>query len=177
MIAERSASVNRTFGVLRVMRLLGRSRSSVYWARSRARAIPRPGHKLGPKTEHSDAELLEHIRGVLRVTPFVGEGHRKVWARLRQKGVSTSKKRKLRLMRMAGLLAPGRARRVLGRRMHDGSITPEMPNVMWGIDATGGWTETEGMVTVFKECGSTLDATAPPSRQACACATTTAVHS
>lgn len=149
MIAERSASVNRSFGVLRVMRLLGRSRSSVYWARSRGRAMPGSGRKRGPKTEHSDAELLEHIRGVLGVTPFVGEGHRKVWARLRQKGVCTSKQRTLRLMREAGLLAPGRARRVLGPRVHDGSITPEMPNVMWGIDATGVWTETEGMVTVF----------------------------
>jgi transposase InsO family protein len=52
-------------------------------------------------------------------------------------------------MREAGLLAPGRAQRTLGPRVHDGTITPEKPNVMWGTDATGVWTEREGMVRVF----------------------------
>lgn len=149
MIAERSTSVNRSFGVRRVMRLLERSRSSVYWARSRRGVIAGPGHKRGPKTAYADAELTAAIRAVLGVTPFVGEGHRKVWARLRIKGVRTSKQRTLRLMREAGLLAPGRAQRTLGPRVHDGTITPELPNVMWGTDATGVWTEHEGMVTVF----------------------------
>lgn len=149
MIAERSTSVSRCFGVHRVMRLLGRSRSSVYWARSRRGVITGPGHKRGPKTAYTDDQLTAEIRGVLGATPFVGEGHRKVWARLRIKGVRTSKQRTLRLMREAGLLAPTRAQRVLGPRMHDGTITPEHPNMMWGIDATGVWTEREGMVTVF----------------------------
>jgi hypothetical protein len=31
----------------------------------------------------TDAQLLGQIRGVLADSPFVGEGHRKVWARLR----------------------------------------------------------------------------------------------
>jgi len=149
VIAERSTSVKRPFGVRRVMHLLSRSRSSVYWARSRRDVIPGPGHKRGPKTECTDAELTEHIRAVLGVTPFVGEGHRKVWARLRIRGVRTSKQRTLRLMRTAGLLAHGRAQRNLGPRVHDGTITPEKPNVMWGTDATGVWTEREGLVTVF----------------------------
>jgi putative transposase len=149
VIAERSASANRPFGVRRIMRLLHRSRSSVYWARSRRGVIAGPGHKRGPKTAYTDAELLERIRTVLGVTPFVGEGHRKVWARLRSQGVRTSKQRTLRLMREAGLLAPGRAQRTLGPRVHDGTITPKMPNEMWGTDATAVWTEREGMVTVF----------------------------
>lgn len=114
-----------------------------------ARRDPGPGNKRGPKTAYTDAELTEQIRGVLGVTPFVGEGHRKVWARLRIQGVRTSKQRVLRLMREAGLLAPGRAQRTLGPRVHHGSITPEKPNVMWGTDATGVWTERESMVTVF----------------------------
>src|SRR3954471_21814636 len=37
-------------------------------------------------------------------SPFHGEGHRKVWARLRLAGVRTSKRRVLRLMREHGLL-------------------------------------------------------------------------
>jgi putative transposase len=55
----------------------------------------------------TDAELRKQIRGVLADSPFVGEGHRKVWVRLRrQRGVLTSRKRVLRLTREAGLLAP-----------------------------------------------------------------------
>src|SRR2546421_389077 len=34
-----------------------------------------------------DADLLEAIRAVLAASPFHGEGHRKVWARLRHGGV------------------------------------------------------------------------------------------
>lgn len=55
----------------------------------------------------------------------------------------------LRMMREAGLLAPGRAKRILGPRVHDGAMTPAMPNAMWGTAAAGVWTEHEGMVTVF----------------------------
>lgn len=149
MIAERSPSVNRPFGVNRVMRLLERSRLSLYWARARRAVIPGPGHKRGPKTAYTDAELTEKIRAVLGVTPFVGEGHRKVWARLHNQGVRTSKQRTMRFMCEAGLLAPGRAWRTLGPRVHDGTITAEKPNVMWGTDATSVWTERKGTVTVF----------------------------
>src|SRR3954451_8455939 len=43
-------------------------------------------------------ELLEAVRAVLAASPFHGEGHRKVWARLRHGGVRTSRRRVLRLM-------------------------------------------------------------------------------
>jgi putative transposase len=56
-----------------------------------------------------DAALVEAIRAVLSGSPFHGEGHRKVWARLRMAGVRTSKRRVLRLMREHGLLARRRA--------------------------------------------------------------------
>lgn len=44
---------------------------------------PRRKGKPGPKTELSDAELLSLIREALAPSPFTGEDHRKVWARLR----------------------------------------------------------------------------------------------
>jgi hypothetical protein len=135
--------VNRAFGVRRMMRLLGRSRSSVYWSRALVRDGLQP-QKRGPKTAYTDAELLSHIREVLDASAFHGEGHRKVWARLRLKGIRTSKQRTLRLMREANLLAPCQPRRVLGPRVHDGSIIPAMPNMMWGTDGTGVWTERDG---------------------------------
>ena len=56
-----------------------------------------------------DAGLVAAIRGVLAASPFHGEGHRKVWARLRHVGVRTSKRRVLRLMGEHDLLAPSRA--------------------------------------------------------------------
>ncbi len=68
--------------------------------------------------------VLTAIRSVLTAFPFLGEGHCNVWAQLRAQDIRTSKARCLRLMREAGLLASGRARRVLGPRNHDGTITP-----------------------------------------------------
>jgi transposase InsO family protein len=97
----------------------------------------------------TDEVLTTHIRHVLATSPFLGEGHRKVWARLRAQGIRTSKPRVLRLMRQADLLAPSRVPRVVGPRVHDGTITTERPNQMWGTDATSTVTVADGAVTVF----------------------------
>ena len=53
----------------------------------------------------ADAALADAIRAALAASPFHGEGHRKIWARLRMSGVRTSKRRVLRLMGEHGLLA------------------------------------------------------------------------
>jgi putative transposase len=142
-----SPSVARRYSLARVCRVLEVPRSTVYAARSR-RLTPVAPRKRGPKTAWMDAELIEQIRGILARSPFVGEGYRKVWARLRLAGIRTSKARVLRLMRAAGLLAPTRTGRPHGPAAHDGTIIPERPDAMWGIDATAGWTD-EGTATVF----------------------------
>jgi putative transposase len=85
----------------------------------------------------SDAALLERIRGVLSDSPFHGEGHRKVWARLRIGGIRTSLRRALRLMRENDLLAPGRVGQPRGPRNHDGTIIPDAIDMMWGTDLDG----------------------------------------
>ncbi|MBV8938096.1 MAG: DDE-type integrase/transposase/recombinase, partial [Alphaproteobacteria bacterium] len=77
-----------------------------------------------------------------------GEGHRKVWARLRLRGVRTSRRRVLRLMRQHGLLATSRAGSPRGPRNHDGTIIPDAVDTMWGTDMTTTWTG-EGQVAVF----------------------------
>ena len=51
-----------------------------------------------------DEELAEHIQEVLVESPFHGEGYRKVWAKLRYKGIRTSKERTRRVMRENNLL-------------------------------------------------------------------------
>jgi putative transposase len=142
-----SPSVGRCYGLARVCRVLEIPRSTVYASRARALA-PVPPRKRGPKTAWTDAELTEQIRGVLARSPFLGEGHRKVWARLRRAGIRTSKARVLRLMRAADLLAPTRAGQPHGPKAHDGTIIPDRPDAMWGTDATACLTG-EGTATIF----------------------------
>ncbi len=96
-----------------------------------------------------DRELLGEIREVLAESPFVGEGHRKVWARLRRRGVGASRKRILRLTRDAGLLAPTARVRRGARRLHEGTITVEVPDTLWATDATEGFTDRDGRCAVF----------------------------
>lgn len=144
-----SPSAKQPYGLVRVCRTWRVSRATVYRHREKGELRPVLG-KRGPKTLWTDEELLALIREDLATTEWVGEGHRKVWARLRAlKGVRTSLRRILRLMREANLLAPTRARRVLGPHNHDGTIIPEKPNQMWGTDATAAFTQEDGQVTVF----------------------------
>lgn len=100
----------------------------------------------------SDEVLVVAIREVLSKAPeesFYGEGYRKVWARLRMRGIRADKERVRRLMGEHGLLAPTRTGKPRGPRSHDGTIIPIAPNVMWGTDATACWTLRQGQVTVF----------------------------
>jgi putative transposase len=98
----------------------------------------------------TDAELLKEIRHVITTSPFIGEGHRKLWARLRrERGVCTSRKRVLRLTREAGLLAPTARVRRRAARLHDGKLTVAVPDTLWATDATEGWSERDGRCAVF----------------------------
>ena len=123
-------------------------RSSVYALRS----PPGGGEKLGkrgPKTALSDEALVVEIRTVLSESPFLGEGHRKVRARLAVKGIRAGKNRVLRLMRENGLLAPVRQGRPRGDRSHGGRIRTERPDELWGTDAARFWTRAEGWCWFF----------------------------
>ncbi|HEY7066640.1 MAG TPA: integrase core domain-containing protein [Chloroflexota bacterium] len=142
-----SPSTGRVYGLQRTCRALSVPRSTLYALRVR-RQRPTPLQKRGPKTAWTDRELTEHIRDILARSPFVGEGYRKVWARLRLAGIRTSKGRVLRLLRAAGLLAPTRVGPPHGPKAHDGTIIPERPDAMWGTAATAGWTE-ECLATIF----------------------------
>lgn len=144
-----SPSTGRTYGTARVCRVWELPRSTVYARRARAGRPATPAAKRGPQQAWTDATLTEQIRAVLASSPFIGEGYRKAWARLRVAGVRTSKGRVLRLMREAGLLAPTRVGRRRGPRTHDGTITTERPDEMWGTDATACLTTREGNATVF----------------------------
>ncbi len=139
-----SPSSGKPYGLARVCRIWRSARASVYRHRQSEPARQRPG----PSGPMPDAALLEQIRGVLSRSPFHGEGHRKVWARLRIGGIRTSLRRVLRLMRENNLLAPGRVGQPRGPRNHDGTIIPATIDTMWGTDMTTTWTA-EGQVAVF----------------------------
>ena len=95
-----------------------------------------------------DHELLVAIRREIAESPFVGEGHKKITARLRLRGICTSRKRVLRLMREAGLLAPTpkvRKRAAAAHRPHH----DRHPDELWATDPTEAWTRQDGRCAVF----------------------------
>jgi len=92
---------------------------------------------------------VDHLRRILAVSPFPGEGYRKVWARLRHGGIRTSPRRVLRLMRAHRLLAPTRQGRPHGPQAHDGTIIPAQVDPMWGTDMTATYTREDGQVAIF----------------------------
>ncbi|WP_243313947.1 IS3 family transposase, partial [Fundidesulfovibrio agrisoli] len=105
--------------------------------------------RRGPQGFFTDAELLERIRAVLAESPFTGEGYRKVWAMLRDKGVRTSKERTLRLMRENGLLAVKRPGRPHGPKAHNWTIRTGRVDEMWGTGMTTTITLSEGNASIF----------------------------
>ena len=109
MSATRSPTTGRHYPLTQVCAVYRVPRSTAYTAAARTTAAP----------ESSGA-----IRAVLAATPFHGEGHRKVRARLRQQGHRVGRHRVLRLMRLHGLLAPQRAGHRHGDPADAGTITP-----------------------------------------------------
>jgi transposase InsO family protein len=142
-----SPSTGKSYGVARVVSVWNLARSSFYAARQR-KQHPRDPHKRGPKVL-CDEELLDEIRQILAAPVFAGEGYRKIWARLRHKGVRTCKDRVLRLLRNHQWLSPARQPDPVRTNPHEGTIVTDLPNQMWGTDATATFTEAEGAVTIF----------------------------
>ncbi len=142
-----SPSSKKPYGVARVIAIWALARSSYYTARNR-NLHPRTARKRGPQ-RLSDEELVKEIRQVLEASVFHGEGYRKVWARLRHKGVRAWKERVLRLMRENQLLSPSRQPNTRPGNPHTGSILVATPNQLWGTDGTSTITEQEGQVTIF----------------------------
>jgi hypothetical protein len=124
-----SAVSGKPYGLAVVCRVWRLARSGIY--RHQTPPPDAPPRRRGPTGAMSDDALTSAIRDVLDASPFHGEGHRKVWARLRHAGTRTSLRRVLRLMRENDLLAPGRVGSPRGPRDHDGTIIPETVDTMW----------------------------------------------
>ena len=151
MSRETSAGAGKLYGLERVCRVLEFPRSTLYaqQARDSAKVVALRPQRRGPKPKMPDADLLAAIRADLAASLFSGEGHRKVWARLRiLRGIRVSRARVLRLMRENALLSPHR-RPQGAPNLHDGSIQTDRPNEMWGTDGIRVETLDQGWVWVF----------------------------
>ena len=150
MSRETSPAMGRRYGLERVCQVLEFPRSTIYARRAadQRKVVPLRARRRGPKPKLSDAKLLEAIRADLAASPFVGEGHRKPWARLRLAGIAVTRTRVLRLMRENQLLSPHR--RPQGTLdPHEGTITTECPDQMWGTDGVRIQTVEDGWVWTF----------------------------
>jgi transposase InsO family protein len=143
-----SSSTGTPYGIQRVCRVWEQARSTFYARQARA-TVPATPRRRGPRPAVADDELLAKIRTDLAASPFQGEGHRKVWARLHfVQGLHVARKRVLRLMREHQLLSPHRGRQGTPAA-HDGTIVTDAPNVMWGTDGAKVFTLDEGWVWTF----------------------------
>ena len=144
-----SVSARKKYGLARVCRVWAIPRSTVYHHRVQGVEAARSPGKRGPLGACSDEELVEKIKEVQRGSPWVNEGHRKVWARLRTlKHIRTARRRVLRVMRENDLLAVVGPQHPRGPKNHDRTIIPDAPDRMWGTDGTSTLTG-EGQATVF----------------------------
>ena len=141
-----SPVTGKPYSLATVCRIWQLARSGVY--RHLSAPVAATAQRRGPLGAMSDEALTTAIRGVLAASPFHGEGHRKVWARLRHAGTRTSLRRVLWLMRQNNLLAPTRVGSPRGPRSHDGTIVPDTVDTMWGTDLTTTITG-EGQAAVF----------------------------
>jgi putative transposase len=151
MAATTSPTSGRRYGIAQVCRIWDVPRSSFYADRHRAdtKRTLVPAQRRGPKPVVSDDAVLAAIRADLARSPWHGEGHRKVWARLRvMDGIRVARKRVLRLMRESRLLSPHRAR-TREVTQHDRQIITDAPNLMWATDATQITTVQDGKVWLF----------------------------
>ena len=72
-----SPSTGKTYGLSRVCSVWRIPRSTHCW---RKKGPDGKACRPGPMGFHSDEELLGHIRGLIKESPFTGEGYRKTWA-------------------------------------------------------------------------------------------------
>ncbi|MEI7903094.1 MAG: integrase core domain-containing protein [bacterium] len=147
---ETSPGAGKPYGVERVCRTWGVPRSSYYGRQAAVRdseagaVAGRVPQRRGPKPVFGDDVVLQAVEADLAAAKFAGDGHRKVWARIRRKkGIVVGRNRVLRIMRDNNLLSPSRAPSVLPNE-HDGRIVTDEPNIMWATDGIRIWTVDEG---------------------------------
>ena len=119
MTELRSPATSKRYTLSQICRVWGLASSSYY---ERLKRIAGSVTRRGPRGAGSDEELISAIKTLLSAGGFVGEGYRKIWARLRFQGIKTAKERVRRLMKLAHLQAPCPEPRERGDRTYSGRI-------------------------------------------------------
>ena len=149
MSQTNSPSNGHLYGLKRVCSAWDVSRSTCYSRRkSSSEAEVNECKKPGPKPDISDSKLLELVRQDIAESPFTGEGHRKVHARLKRKNAIVGRNRVLDIMKANNLLSPHRGIQA-SQDPHDGTIITDKPNIMWCSDGTKIFTAEDGWVWIF----------------------------
>lgn len=144
-----SPIVNCPYGLKRVCQAWDVSRSTYYSRKKRLKNVTEhKREKPGPKPKINDNELLVMIRKDIATSPFKGEGHRKVHARLKRKKAGVGRNRVLNIMKENNLLSPHR-RVQAPHTPHEGTIVTNTPNEMWCSDGTKIFTLDDGWVWIF----------------------------
>ena len=151
MTGQQDPDTKRYYSTRMILHLLNRS-PSAYYSGLKQPTKSAKSRKRGPVTCISDDELLGLVRSIIRTDMFHGTGYKKIHSRinrqLREKGLSIGKNRVFRLMQLHNLLGkvPGGSG---SSRIHDGKITTEKPNEMWGTDGKKFWTKQDGWCWLF----------------------------
>ena len=130
-----SPTAGQPYGIRRVCQLWDVPRSSFYAAQAPKpdSAVAPPPARRGPKPAITGQALLVAIRRDLDTSPWTGEGHRKVWARLRVRdGIrvctnTSCRCGRRRLLRFALQASPRRPRRPAPRMRRPGPRSPLRP--------------------------------------------------
>ncbi|MEI6243050.1 MAG: integrase core domain-containing protein [Chlamydiota bacterium] len=147
MSQKASPGTGRIYGLKQVCEIWEVPRSSIYLKRKKNSEVSLKKRR-GPKPKVSDIDILEKIKEDIKGSPFKGEGHKKIHARVRRQGDPISKNRVLRIMGENNLLSPHRQPQ--GEpNLHDGKIITDKPNEMWGTDGIRIDTVEDGMVWGF----------------------------
>jgi putative transposase len=149
MSQTHSPSVGCLYGLKRVCRAWNASRSTYYSRQKQSQeAESNERKKPGPKPEITDGDLLDLIKQDIAASPFRGEGHRKIHARLKRQSRRVGRNRVLDVMSANKLLSPHRSVQS-SQDSHDGTIITDAPNVMWCSDGTKIFTLDDGWVWLF----------------------------
>lgn len=139
-----SPTVKKPYGLKRVCAIWGITRSNIYKRRKKKG----PSVKRGPKPKIAEEALVKNIREEIAGSPFKGEGHRKIHARLKRRALCVGRNRVLKAMKEHQLLSPHRSS-YRPPTSHDRQITTDKPGVMFGTDGTKLLTIEEGWIWVF----------------------------
>lgn len=113
-----------------ILGVTGLSSSTYYDNRHKVISKRRPG----PKPKYSDQQVLQEVVDYLKAPIFYLEGYKKIHKRLVKRGITVAKERLRAIMSKADLLCHQKKRSHVKTGEHDGTITTNRPNELWGMD-------------------------------------------